>query len=38
MLPAGVILVFCLLFVVFVGVVALYVQKALRKRKANQRF
>jgi len=38
MLPAGVILVFCLIFCAFVAVCAVYIQKRLKARKAAQRF
>lgn len=38
MLPAGVILVFVLVFLAFCAVTAVMVQKKLKAKKANQRF
>lgn len=38
MLPAGVILVFVLVGLTFIGIVAIQVQKKLKAKKANQRF
>ncbi|CDO53620.1 similar to saccharomyces cerevisiae YEL017C-A PMP2 Proteolipid associated with plasma membrane H(+)-ATPase (Pma1p) [Geotrichum candidum] len=35
MLPRGVILVFCIIFVVFVGVVALFIRNKIVERRKN---
>lgn len=38
MFPAGVIVVFVLVFLAFCAIVAIQIQKKLKARKANQRF